>query len=587
MIPSLAGATPDATPRSPRETLCCAAEQWTRFAVSVTAVDLLVIVGDAVAPPRLLARARRTSRVPGSDDLVELIAALRGHIPKRIGIVGSGEPAVRIVGELHRRGLPVVWFTDDDSDVDGVLRLPLSDPGPPMDVADDLIALIGDTPMMRLDRTAREVDCHLLAKLELFNPGFSSKDRPALAMVESAERDGRLRPGGTIVEPTSGNTGVGLAIVAARRGYSCIFVCPDKVAPDKIAQLRAYGAEVIVCPTAVDPEHPDSYYSVSDRLAREVPGAWKPDQYHNPDNPRAQYETTGPEIWNQTAGRITHFVCGVGTGGTITGIGRYLKERNPAVRVIGADPEGSVYSGGSGRPYLVEGIGEDFWPTTYDPSVVDEVIPVSDATSFATARRVTREEGLLIGGSGGTAIAAALEVADGLPADAVVVVHIPDSGRGYLSKLYDDGWMADHGFLRAAGRTVGDLLRDREPELPLLVHTHPDETVREAIEILREYEVSQMPVVKHEPPVVLGEVIGAVSERQLLKAAVADPGVLDRRVGDVMGPPLPTIGIGEPAEEAADTLERAAAALVLDGGHPVGVITRSDLLGAIIDHRPT
>ena len=278
------------------------------------------------------------------------------------------------MGELHRRGLPVVWFTDDDSDVDGVLRLPLSDPGPPMDVADDLFALIGEAPMVRLDRTAREVDCHLLAKLELFNPGFSSKDRPALAMVESAERDGRLRPGGTIVEPTSGNTGVGLAIVAARRGYSCIFVCPDKVAPDKIAQLRAYGAEVIVCPTAVDPEHPDSYYSVSDRLAREVPGAWKPDQYHNPDNPRAQYETTGPEIWNQTAGRITHFVCGVGTGGTITGIGRYLKERNPAVRVIGADPEGSVYSGGTGRPYLVEGVGEDIWPGAYDPSVPDEVL---------------------------------------------------------------------------------------------------------------------------------------------------------------------------------------------------------------------
>ncbi|MFZ6004669.1 MAG: cystathionine beta-synthase [Actinomycetota bacterium] len=454
-----------------------------------------------------------------------------------------------------------------------------------MDVADDILALIGGTPMMRLDRTARNVDCHLLAKLELFNPGFSSKDRPALLMVETAERDGRLQPGGTIVEPTSGNTGVGLAIVAARKGYKCVFVCPDKVAPDKIAQLRAYGAEVHVCPTSVDPSHPDSYYSVSDRLARELPGAWKPDQYHNPDNPRAQYETTGPEIWEQTKGRITHFVCGVGTGGTISGIGRYLKERNPAIRTIGADPEGSVYSGGSGRPYLVEGIGEDFWPSTYDPSVVDEVIPISDAVSFATARRVTREEGLLIGGSGGTAVAAALQVAAGLPPDAVVVVHIPDSGRGYLSKLYDDGWMADHGFLRVAGPTVGDLLRSRDPSLPLLVHTHPDETVREAIGILREFDVSQMPVVKHEPPVVLAEVVGAVSERELLQVAMADPTALDRPVGDVLGPKMPTIGIGEPLDAAVARLEQAAAALVLDEGHPVAVITRSDVLGRLVADR--
>jgi cystathionine beta-synthase len=357
------------------------------------------------------------------------------------------------------------------------------------------------------------------------------------------------------------------------------------VAPDKIAQLRAYGAEVHVCPTAVDPEHPESYYSVSDRLAREIPGAWKPDQYHNPNNPKAQYDTAGPEIWAQTRGRITHFVCGVGTGGTISGIGRYLKEQNPEIRIVGADPEGSVYSGGTGRPYLVEGIGEDFWPSTYDPSVVDEIIPVSDAVSFGTARRVTREEGLLIGGSGGTAIAAALEVAQGLPPEAVVVVHIPDSGRGYLSKLYDDGWMADHGFLRAAGPTVGDLLRDRPTDLPLLVHTHPDETVREAIEILREYEVSQMPVVKHEPPVVLGEVSGSVSERELLQAAMHDPGFLDRPVGEVMGPALPTLGIGEPIDAAVDLLGGTSAALVLDGGHPVAVVTRSDLLGRLTKER--
>lgn len=544
-------------------------------------MDLLLVVGHVEVPAGLALRARRTEHLRPGDDLTSVFADLRGHIPRRVGVAGAAADAAPVARELHDHGLPVSLHADGAEPIDGVDVHPLSDPGPAMDVADDLLALIGNTPMVRLDRTARNIDCHLLAKLELFNPGFSSKDRPALAMIDAAEADGRLQPGGTIVEPTSGNTGVGLAIVAARRGYSCIFVCPDKVAPDKIAQLRAYGAEVIVCPTSVEPEHPDSYYSVSARLAREVPGAWKPDQYHNPDNPQAQYDTTAPEIWRQTAGRITHFVCGVGTGGTISGIGRYLKEQDPAIQVIGADPEGSVYSGGSGRPYLVEGIGEDFWPTTYDPSVVDQVIAVSDAESFSTARRVTREEGLLIGGSGGTAIAAALRVAQGLPAEAVVVVHIPDSGRGYLSKLYDDGWMADHGFLRTAGPTVGDLVSERDPGLPSLVHSHPDETVRTAIEILREYGVSQMPVVKHEPPVVLAEVVGSVDERDLLGAAVADPAVLDQLVGSIMGPPLPTVGIGESLASVAARLESAPAALVLDGGHPVAVVSRADLLGAI------
>jgi len=545
-------------------------------------VDLLVVVGDANPPPRLATRARRTTHVDPGGDLTTLIADLRSHIPRRVGVLGRGAEALPVAVELHDRGLPVVVHTDDEVDAPPTIPVHrITDAGPAMDVADTLVDLIGNTPMVRLDHTARNVDCHLLAKLELYNPGFSSKDRPALFMIESAEHDGRLRPGGTIVEPTSGNTGVGLAIVAARRGYKLVFVCPDKVAKDKIAQLRAYGAEVVVCPTSVEPDDPRSYYSVSDRLVREIPGAWKPDQYHNPDNPRSQYETTAPEIWRQTAGRITHFVCGVGTGGTISGIGRYLKEQNPQVRIIGADPEGSVYSGGTGRPYLVEGIGEDFWPSTYDPSVVDEVVAISDAESFATARRVTREEGLLIGGSGGTAVAAALRIADGLPPDAVVVVHLPDSGRGYLSKLYDDAWMADHGFLRSTGPSVGDLLAQRDPDLPALVHSHPEETVRTCIEILREYDVSQVPVVKHEPPVVLAEVVGAVSERELLQVAFADPSALDRPVGEVMGPPMPTVGIGEPLDVAVERLESAPAALVLDGGHPVGVVTRSDVLGAL------
>ncbi|MDE0802309.1 MAG: cystathionine beta-synthase [Acidimicrobiales bacterium] len=545
-------------------------------------MDQLVAVGEIEVPARLRARVRRVVTHAHDAPVEPLIADLRTHMPPRVHVLGEDQAAADLAADLHDHGLPVLLHTDADLAVaDGVGRRWVTDPGPPMDVADDLIALIGDTPMMRLDRTGRNLDCTLLAKLELFNPGFSSKDRPALAMILAAEEEGVLTPGGTIVEPTSGNTGVGLAIVAARRGYECVFVCPDKVAPDKVAQLRAYGAEVIVCPTSVEPEHPDSYYSVSDRLARERPNAWKPDQYHNQNNPQAQYDTTGPEIWEQTAGRITHFVCGVGTGGTITGIGRYLKERNPDIQIVGADPEGSVYSGGTGRPYLVEGIGEDFWPSTYDPDIPDVIVPISDGESFATARRVTRTEGLLIGGSGGTAIAAALHIGADLPQDAVVVVHIPDSGRGYLSKLFDDRWMADHGFLRSSGPLVESLLDGRSKDLPLLVHTHPEETVRTAIEIMREYGVSQLPVVKAEPPVVLGEVVGAVNEVDLLDQVMADPTVLDRPVADVVGAPLPTLGLGEPIGEAVKTLENASAAIVLDAGHPVAVISRSDVLRSV------
>jgi cystathionine beta-synthase len=550
-------------------------------------MDLLVVVGGAPPPARLQDRSRHVHRLGLDESLEALVGSLRARIPRRIGVWGPLADAAPVAAGLRRAGLPTELFTDESVPPElsrtlmGVDVRPVTDPGPPMDVAESLAGLIGHTPMVRLDRTAIGLECTLVAKLEMFNPGGSSKDRIALFMIEAAEQAGQLVPGGTIVEPTSGNTGVGLAIVAARRGYKCIFVCPDKVATDKIALLRAYGTEVVVCPTSVPPEHPDSYYSVSDRLAREVPKAWKPDQYHNPQNPRAQYETTGPEIWEQTRGRVTHFVAGIGTGGTITGIGRFLKERNPSVQIIGADPEGSVYSGGSGRPYLVEGIGEDFWPSTYDPAVVDRVIAVSDAESFATARRVTREEGLLLGGSGGTAIAAALIAGRDLPADAVMVVHIPDSGRGYLSKIYNDAWMTDYGFMHDAGPTVDDILAARDASLPTLVHTHPDETVREAIAILREYGVSQMPVIKHEPPVVLAEVVGGVTERELMDSAFADSSMLDRLVSDVMGSPLPTIGAGEQVQVAVARLEGAPALLVLDRGHPVGVITRSDVLAIL------
>ncbi len=426
-----------------------------------------------------------------------------------------------------------------------------------------------------------DVAATVLAKVEYLNPGGSVKDRIALAMVEAAEKSGRLEPGGTIVEPTSGNTGVGLALVAQQRGYSCVFVCPDKVSGDKIDVLRAYGARVVVCPTAVPPEHPDSYYNVSDRLAREIPGAWKPDQYSNPDNPRSHYETTGPEIWADTDGTVTCFVAGVGTGGTISGTGRYLKEISGGrVRVVGADPQGSVYSGGTGRPYLVEGVGEDFWPEAYDRTVCDEIVPVSDADSFAMTRRLAREEGLLVGGSCGMAVMAALEVARRLGPDDVVVVLLPDSGRGYLSKVFNDAWLASYGFLSAgADRTVGDVLRAKSGELPQLVHTHPNETLAEAIAILREYGVSQMPVVRAEPPVMAAEVAGSVVERDLMDALFSGHARLADRVGEHMSPALPGLGAGEPVERAVATLEEAAALLVLEDGKPVGVLTRQDLLG--------
>jgi cystathionine beta-synthase len=459
-----------------------------------------------------------------------------------------------------------------------------------MRIAQHISELIGNTPLVKLNSVVPEGAGTVAAKVEYLNPGGSSKDRIAIKMIDAAEASGELKPGGTIVEPTSGNTGVGLALVAQQRGYRCIFVCPDKVSEDKQNVLRAYGAEVVVCPTAVAPDDPGSYYSVSNRLVEEIDGAWKPDQYSNPQGPESHYETTGPEIWADTDGKVTHFVAGVGTGGTITGAGRYLKEVSGGkVRVIGADPEGSVYSGGTGRPYLVEGVGEDFWPSAYDASVPDEIIAVSDADSFDMTRRLAREEALLVGGSCGMAVVAAIEVAKKAGPDALVVVLLPDGGRGYLSKIFNDAWMSSYGFLRtrldgsAEQPTVGDVLRRKSGALPDLVHTHPAETIRDAIGILSEYGVSQMPVVGAEPPVMAGEVAGSVSERELLSAVFEGRAKLADAVSEHMSPALPLIGAGELVSAAANALREWDAVMVVDDGKPAGVITRSDLLSFLSD----
>jgi len=454
-----------------------------------------------------------------------------------------------------------------------------------------VLDLIGGTPLVRLQRLGRGVAPLLLAKLEYLNPGGSVKDRIGLAMIERAEREGKLRPGGTIVEPTSGNTGVGLAMAAALKGYRCIFVMPDKVSQEKIALLRAYGGEVVICPTAVRPDSPESYYSVSSRLAEEIRGAYKPDQYSNPANPQAHYETTGPEIWEQTGGEIDALVLTIGTGGTATGAARYLKERKPDLLVVGADPKGSIYSSREVHQYLVEGIGEDFWPQTYDPSVVDEYVTVSDRDSFLTARRLAREEGLLVGGSGGTAVWAMLRVAERFGRDATVVTLIADSGRGYLSKFYDDNWLAEHGIQerRAPSPTIEEVLafkQEGEPALPELVLIESHQKVGQAIELMQRYGISQLPVVRHEPVHTLADVVGSIRERGLLERVFRNRDALNDEVATAMAPPLPAVDVGESVDQVfADLSGESPAVVVARAGNPVAVLTRADLLEYLASKR--
>lgn len=449
-----------------------------------------------------------------------------------------------------------------------------------MRYAHHVTELIGNTPLVQLNSVTKGIRATVLAKVEYFNPGGSVKDRIASRIIDAAERDGSLRPGGTIVEPTSGNTGVGLALVAQQRGYRCVFVVPDKVGEDKRAVLRAYGAEVVVTPTNVAPDDERSYYKVSDRLVRDIPGAFKPDQYSNPNGPASHFETTGPEIWRDTDGRVTHFVAGVGTGGTISGAGRALKKLSGgAVRIIGADPLGSVYSGGTGRPYLVEGVGEDFWPAAFDRTVVDRIIPVDDAASFDLTRRLAREEGLLVGGSSGMAVVAALEVARDLPADAVVVVLLPDSGRGYMSKVFSEAWMRSHGFVsEGEPETVRALLAAKPGGLPGLVHVRPEQSVRVAIALMARHGVSQLPVLSADPPVVLGEVLGSLDESTLTRRLLAHDIAMDDAVGLAVQPGLPRIGIDEAVDTARDALIHSGALLVIDRGSPVTVLTTTDVL---------
>jgi cystathionine beta-synthase len=473
--------------------------------------------------------------------------------------------------------------TPTRSDNVGVVPHPHFQPGE-IQAYDNILQLMGNTPLVRLPRLTRGLKPTVLAKLEMLNPGGSVKDRIGIRMVEEAERRGLLKKGGTIIEPTSGNTGVGLAIAAAIKGYKAIFIMPDKMSQEKISLLKAYGAEVVITPTAVPRESPESYYSVADRLAREIPGGFQPNQYFNPANPRTHYETTGPEIWEQTGGKIDYFVAGVGTGGTISGVAKYLKEKNPKIRIVGVDPEGSLYTGDKVRPYKIEGIGEDFIPGTVDLSLIDEWVTVGDRDSFLMARRAVREEGLLVGGSCGTALVGALEVAKRIDENKVIVVLLPDSGRSYLSKVYNDAWMRDQGFTERfpTRPRVHDLLHTHQSEdgpRPTFITVKANEPVSEAIDRLHQHGISQMPVVVGDGTDGQVQIIGSIQERSLLDKIFKAPETITALVEQVMDAPLPSVAVDEEVENIFMLFSTSAPALIVEeNGQPIGIVTRADLL---------
>jgi len=544
--------------------------------MSTSRPDHILILTAGWRSPRLEARARRVLRTPSREipGIDEVEPATLSWLRDAGTVLVTGPGRDTLVATLRRDGVDAHPVAPEEE--------PAATPAG-MQAAADVLDLVGRTPMVRLDRLFADSAAIVLGKVESLNPGGSIKDRVAVSLVDAAERDGFLRPGGHIVEPTSGNTGVGLAIVAARRGYRCTFTVPDKVAPEKIALLRAYGAEVLVCPTNVEADDPRSYYSVARAVAEADPTAFRPDQYANPANPAAHVAGTGPEIWEQTGGRITHIVAGAGTGGTLGGIGRYLKNRNPGLRVVAADPVGSVYSGGNGEPYLVEGIGEDFWPGNWDAGIVDEIIPVSDADSFAWTRRVAREEGLLVGASCGAALAATAQVARTAQEGDVIVVVLPDGGRGYLSKVYSDDWMRIHGFPLEGHGTDGTPAGDASPGLgevlarvagtrPALVHLHPADTVRDARGVLEEFGLAVAPVLSVENPTVPAQVVGAI-----LRSGLAGRGGTGEEPVGVGERPLPVAGIHEKAGDVRRRLDERGAVVVLAGGRPVGVLTDTDL----------
>ncbi|HBM17305.1 MAG TPA: cystathionine beta-synthase [Lentisphaeria bacterium] len=433
---------------------------------------------------------------------------------------------------------------------------------------------IGHTPLIKLNKISDGLKVNIFAKVEYFNPGGSSKDRIALTMIEDAEKKGLLREGSTIIEATAGNTGAGLALVAARKGYRCVFVMPDKMSSEKINLLKGYGAEVVITPTSVPPDSPMSYNGVADRLAREIPNSFRPGQFTNLKNPEAHYLTTGPEIWEDLEGKVDAFVSGMGTGGTISGTGKYLKEKNPNIKIVGADPEGSILSGDFPKSYKVEGIGEDFIPVTFDRQIVDDMVRVSDTESFITARRLAREEGLLVGGSSGTAMAAALKYSQRLSGGENIVVLLPDTGRNYLTKLYSDEWMIEHGFMHELQKkvSVGELLKEKSFS-SMLISIDSSESAARASRIMTENNISQMPVLKD------GAVIGSINEGTLIKLLHDGINLNEKSVFNVMGTSLPQLDEGVDVAELYRLLMAGHGGVVITrSGGAIGFLSKIDLV---------